>query len=53
MAEIGENDVWILAIGVEAQEDIAGFNIAMADTAPIAIAAPGVKTSVQEFEGGS
>ena len=53
MTEVGEDDIGEFGVGVQAEEDVAGFDIAMADTAAIAIAAPGVETSVQEFEGGS
>lgn len=52
MTKVCEDTVGELGVGGEAEEDIAGFDVAMADTAPIAVAASGVETSVQKFQGG-
>ena len=51
VAEVCKDDVWIFEAGCEAEEDITGFDVAMADTSTIALAASGVETSVQELEG--
>lgn len=51
MAEVSEDDIGVCGVGSGSEEDITGFDVSMADTPPIGIAAPGVETSVQELEG--
>ena len=52
VAEVCEDDVRVCGVAVVvAEEDVAGFDVAMAHSSPIAIAASGVEASVQELEG--
>ena len=52
VAEVGEDDVRISGVGVEAEEDVAGFDVAVADASAGGISAAGVEAAVEELEGG-
>ena len=51
VAEVGKYYVRVCRIACEAEEDVAGFDVTMANPSPIGIAAPGVEAPVQELEG--
>ena len=52
VAEVCEDDVRVWGIGVEAEEDVAGFDVAVADASAGGVGAAGVEASVEEVEGG-
>ncbi len=52
VAKVCEDDVGVVGGGVwvEAEEDVAGFDVAVADASAGGVGAPGVEASVEEFE---
>ena len=53
VAEVCEDDVRVCGgvVGLEAEEDVAGFDVAVADASAIGVGAAGVEAAVEEFEG--
>lgn len=54
VAKVCEDDGRICGgvVGREAEEDVAGFDVAMADASAVGIGAAGVEASMEELEGG-
>ena len=52
MAEIGEDDVRVYGVGVGAEEDVGGLDVAVTNAFSVSIRAAGVEAAVEEVESG-